>query len=81
MFVRVLLLAAVVLVLWAAFARPSESAQPETVHVVRAGDTLWAIAERHYAGDPREGVWRIQQRNGLESPLLQPGERLVVPGR
>ena len=38
---------------------------PEARHLVRAGETLWSIAEAHYAGDPRKAIWRIEQRNGL----------------
>ena len=32
---------------------------------MRPHDTLWSIASRDYA-DPREGVWEIAERNGLE---------------
>jgi LysM repeat protein len=46
---------------------------------VRAGDTLWTIASAHYAGDPREGVWKLQQRNHLGGDTLSPGQRLVLP--
>jgi nucleoid-associated protein YgaU len=60
-------------------ARPSSGASPEARYVVVPGDTLWDIAARRYAGDPREGVWRIERRNGLEGPLLQPGQVLILP--
>ena len=67
-------------VLWAGLARPSESADRERVYLVRAGDTLWTIGSAHYEGDPREAVWRLRQRNGLEgTTLLRPGQRLVLP--
>ena len=79
MFVRILALALTVLVVWAVFARSSDGASPERVYVVRSGDTLWAIAERVYGGDPREGVWRLRERNGIEDGVIHPGERLVVP--
>jgi LysM repeat protein len=46
---------------------------------VRPGDTLWSVAERTYAGDPREGIWKIQQRNHLGSATIVPGEKLVLP--
>jgi LysM repeat protein len=46
---------------------------------VHAGDTLWSIAERTFAGDPREGVWQIQERNRLASPTIVPGQVLVIP--
>ena len=50
-----------------------------SVYVVRPGDTLWSIAAAAYGGDPREGVWKIQDRNRLGGTLLSPGERLVLP--
>jgi LysM repeat protein len=60
-------------------ARPTSGAAPEARYVVKAGDTLWEIAEARYDGDPRDAVWRIQQRNGLESPAIAPGDVLVLP--
>ena len=61
-------------------ARPPGGAAPEASYVVRPGDTLWEIATRQYDGDPREGVWRIRERNGLRSADgLMPGQVLVLP--
>jgi LysM repeat protein len=60
-------------------ARSSNGAGPKQTYVVRPGDTLWTVAERTYAGDPREGVWRLEQRNHLASATISPGEKLVVP--
>jgi nucleoid-associated protein YgaU len=72
------LLAAVgVLVL--AVARPSEGAGPEERYVVRAGDTLWQLAVERYGGDPRKGVWRIRERNGLQAGALPVGTVLYLP--
>jgi LysM repeat protein len=73
----VVLLALLLVALGAA--RPSSGAAPETRYVVEAGDTLWAIASARYEGDPREAIWRIEERNDLASPLLQPGQVLVLP--
>lgn len=70
-------LVAVVGVLW--LARPSGGASPEQVYVVKPTDTLWAIATRHYAGDPREAVWRLRERNHLPGSVVRPGQRLVLP--
>jgi nucleoid-associated protein YgaU len=78
MFVRILLVVLVIL-LWTAFARSSSGSGGERVYVVERYDTLWSIAERQYGGDPRRGVWRIQERNGLEGSLLRPGQRLQLP--
>jgi len=64
---------------WAVFVRPTEGASPEQVYVVRGGDTLWSVAARHYGGDVRAAVWRLQQRNRLVGGVLRPGHRLVLP--
>ncbi len=61
-------------------ARPTRSAGPETRYVVQPGDTLWTIASGRYEGDPRASVWRIKERNGLESSTLVPGLVLHLPG-
>jgi LysM repeat protein len=46
---------------------------------VRPADTLWSIAARTYAGDPREGVWELEHRNHLTSATLRPGQKLLLP--
>jgi LysM repeat protein len=60
-------------------AHGSHGAGPQRTYVVRPADTLWSIAARTYAGDPRQGIWEIEQRNHLRSDTLTPGERLVLP--
>jgi LysM repeat protein len=60
-------------------ARTSPGAGPKRTYVVKPGDTLWAIAERTYSGDTREGVWNLEQRNHLVSATIVPGEKLVLP--
>lgn len=54
---------------------------PGRTVVVRSGDTLWSLAKEHGpAGvDTRAVVDWIRRENGLESALLIPGERVVVP--
>jgi LysM repeat protein len=81
MFGRILMLALVVVVLWGVAARGSGASGSGGVYVVRPGDTLWSIARGAYGGDPREGVWRLQQRNHLGDGALPVGQRLVLPGR
>jgi hypothetical protein len=76
---HVLAFGLVALVLALSLARPSRGAGVEVRHVVEPGETLWAIAELRYGGDPRAGVWRIQQRNGLSGAALQPGAVLYLP--
>jgi LysM repeat protein len=79
MFGRILIVLALSVVLWLAFARGSNEAGHVKTVVVHPGDTLWSIASAHYAGDPREGVWKLQQRNHLDTATLSPGQRLVLP--
>jgi nucleoid-associated protein YgaU len=79
MFARILVIATFALVLWALFARESGASGPERHYRVRAGDTLWSISASHYAGDPREGVWELRERNRLTGTTIQPGQRLVLP--
>ena len=61
-------------------ARSSHGAGPERTYVVKPTDTLWSIASRSYAGDVREGVWKLEQRNHLASATITPGQVLVLPG-
>jgi hypothetical protein len=79
MFGRIVMLALVVVIAVGVVSRTSHGAGPERSYVVRPGDTLWTIAARHYAGDPRDGVWQLEQRNRLEGATVRPGERLVLP--
>ncbi len=53
----------------------------ERTYVVRTNDTLWSVASRAYSGsrDPRQVVYRIEQRNRLASADIHPGEVLVLP--
>jgi hypothetical protein len=71
MFARLIsypLILALLLALALTLARPSQGAGPETRYVVRAGDTLWAIA-----------IWRIEQRNGLTGRPLEAGMVIYLP--
>jgi hypothetical protein len=77
--IRILALAAVVLVAWSIVARPSGAHGPKVVYRVKPYDTLWTIAQSHYGGDVRDGVWQIQQANHLDGTTLVPGESLVLP--
>jgi LysM repeat protein len=80
MFVRLLLVSLLVTVLaWSVLARGSEGAHAGEPYRVKPGDTLWSIAVRHYGGDPREGVWRIQRENDLAAGALVPGQVVRLP--
>jgi hypothetical protein len=78
MFGRLIILVALSVFLWAAFARSSDASGPERRYVVQRYDTLWSIAAAGYS-DPREGVWEIRKRNGLEGATIVPGQVLRLP--
>ena len=79
MFVRILVLVLLAVFLWAVLARDTGAGAHPRYHTVRTGDTLWAIAVAHYAGDPRAGVWKLQQRNRPYGRDDRAGQRLVLP--
>ncbi len=66
-------------------ARAEQRARPGTVsgpvRVVRAGDTLWAVARGIVGaeGDPRPVVARLRAINGIEPGSLRPGMTLRLP--
>ena len=73
------MLAALVLIAWAMVARASQGAGPTVRYTVKPGDTLWSIAVSHYAGDPRDAIYRIDRKNDLHDSVLVPGQSLVLP--
>ena len=80
MFGRIALIVLVATFLgWSLLTRTVDGAGRAQVYVVQPGDTLWSIASARYAGDPREGVWKIEHRNHLASATVWPGEKLVLP--
>ena len=79
MFARIVVVVFVAVLLWAVFARDTDAGPPRQYYTVRAGDTLWSIADANFAGDPREGVWELQRRNGLDGATIVPGQRLALP--
>jgi len=51
------------------------------IHVVKPGESLWAIATDVSPGaDPRETVARIMDLNGMGSAVVSAGRALVIPG-
>jgi LysM repeat protein len=79
MFVKLLAATLIGLVLWAVAAHSSESAGKPQRYTVKPYDTLWSIATSHYGGDPRDAIYRLQDRNGIVGTTLRPGQKLVLP--
>lgn len=79
MFGRIAIVVLVAVLVWAVLARDTGASGTPRVHRVQAGDTLWSIAVDRYGGDPRAGVWKLQQANGLGASTIVPGQRLLVP--
>ncbi|HET9436774.1 MAG TPA: LysM peptidoglycan-binding domain-containing protein [Gaiellaceae bacterium] len=79
MFARIVIVVLVAVLVWAVLARDTGAGPTPRVHRVEAGETLWSIAVERYGGDPRAGVWRLQEANALEGATIVPGQRLLVP--
>ena len=79
MFGRIVLVGLVAVLVWAVLARDTGAGPTPRVHRVETGDTLWSIAAERYGGDPRAGVWKLQQANGLDEATIVPGQRLLIP--
>jgi LysM repeat protein len=79
MFGKILMLVALALIAWAIVARASQGAGPTARYTVKPGDTLWSIAVSHYAGDPRDAIYRIGRENHVHGSVIVPGQRLVLP--
>src|SRR5947209_15701343 len=75
MFGKIILIAALALIAWAFVARASQGAGPTLRYTVKPGDTLWSIATSHYAGDPRDAIYRIDRSNHLRGSVIAPGRR------
>jgi hypothetical protein len=79
MFAKLLALALAAALVAAVVTRQSAGSGRDRVYVVRPYDTLWSIAAAHYAGDPRDAVWKLERRNHLPDALIRPGMRIVLP--
>jgi nucleoid-associated protein YgaU len=79
MFVRLLLIVGLAVLVWSAMARSSNAHGAKQVVTVRAYETLWSIAQQHYAGDVRDAVWQIEKANHLPSADVRVGQTLVLP--
>jgi Tfp pilus assembly protein FimV len=55
------------------------NSRPRTVHVVRRGETLWAIASRYYKRGRRYDIVYRTNRSQIRNPnLIYPGQRLYI---
>ena len=79
MFVRTLIVVGIAVLVWSALARSSNAHGTKQVVTVRPYETLWTIAQQHYAGDVRDAIWRIEQANHLRSADVRVGQKLVLP--
>ncbi|NUR74970.1 MAG: LysM peptidoglycan-binding domain-containing protein [Thermoleophilia bacterium] len=79
MFVRILLIVGIAVLAWSALARSSTAHGAKQVVTVRPYETLWSIAQRHYAGDVRDAIWRIERANHLQGADVRVGQKLVLP--
>jgi nucleoid-associated protein YgaU len=79
MFARILILVGVAVLVWSVAARSTQAHGAKQVVTVRPSDTLWSIAQRHYGGDLRDAIWRIEQANHLPGADVRAGQTLVLP--
>jgi len=79
MFVRIFILVGIAVLIWSVAARSSQAHGARQVVTVKPNDTLWSIAQWHYAGDVRAAVWQIERANHLPGADLRVGQRLVLP--
>ena len=70
---------ALVIVIGLRSAPDSQGGETPSSYVVQPGDSLWTIAERVSAGDPRDAVGRIEELNHLDGSLIEAGQTLVLP--
>jgi LysM domain len=79
MFVRVVLFVGIAVLAWSALARSSNAHGSKEVVTVRPYQTLWSIAQQHYAGDVRQAIWQIERANHLPGADIRVGQRLILP--
>ena len=58
------------------------SSEPNMIEVkVVEGDNLWKIADRYYGDntDLRKKIFKIKKINKLETAMLKPGQKIIIP--
>jgi len=65
----------------AATATVKPAAAGEYEITVSSGDTLWSIARKQVDNrlDVRYAIFAIQERNGLQTVDIKPGQKLIIP--
>ncbi len=83
-----IVLVAVLIGVFAAAWSPSAAADDEgaaagtVTVVVTEGESLWSvIGDRSYDRDPRAVIDEVHTLNGMESSVVHPGQRLILPAR
>jgi LysM repeat protein len=79
MFVRIFLIVGMAVLVWSVMARSSTAHGAKQVVTVKPYETLWSIAQAHYAGDVRDAIWQIERANHLRSADVRVGQHLVLP--
>ena len=79
MFVRIFIIVGIAVLAWSVMARSSNAHGAKQVVTVKPYETLWSIAQSHYGGDVRDGIWRIERANHLRSADVRVGQHLVLP--
>jgi len=74
-------LAAAVVAVLAPASRAADPPEAAATAVVRPGDTLWSVAERHVPSqEPFAVIDEIRRLNGLDDYTVHAGQRLILPG-
>jgi LysM domain len=78
--VLLLVVAGLGVALAASASRAAAPSGPAPTAVVRPGDTLWSVAERHVpATDPFVAIEEIRRLNGLSGYTIHPCQTLTLP--
>ena len=83
MFVRIILIVGLAVLIWSALARSSDAHGAKQVVTVRPYETLWSIAQRHYAGDLRDAIARnrVKLEIGLAKGKRQYDKREAIAAK